>query len=45
MYQHHERLTVEDRKIEDRVNSFIVGNSLPSVSHLIAVPLTKKIRR
>jgi MFS family permease len=45
MHQHHERLTVEDRKIEDRVNSFIVGNTLPFVSHLIAVPLTKNIRR
>jgi MFS family permease len=44
MHQHHERLTVEDRKIEDRVNSFIMGNTLPIVSHLIAVPLTKKIR-
>ena len=45
IHQHHERLTVEDRKIEDRVNSFIVGNTLPFVSHLIAVPLTKNIRR
>ncbi|HZC49302.1 MAG TPA: MFS transporter [Nitrososphaeraceae archaeon] len=45
MHQHHERLTVEDRKIEVRVNSFIVGNTLPFVSHLIAVPLTQNIRR
>jgi MFS family permease len=38
----HERMTIEDKKIQDKVNSFNIGSDPPAASHLIAEPLPKK---
>jgi MFS family permease len=37
----HERITVEDKEIQDRVNAFHIGDSPPKASHFIAEPLPK----
>jgi MFS family permease len=37
----HERITVADRSVEDRVLSFHIGNKPPVVSHFIAEPLER----
>jgi quinol monooxygenase YgiN len=37
----HERITAEDRKIEQRVQAFHVGGQAPKTTHLIAEELPK----
>ena len=41
----HERITIEDKKIQDKVNSFNKEGNPPMVSHLIAVDLSKRKNR
>jgi MFS family permease len=41
----HERITIADRLVEDRVLSFHIGNKPPVVSHFIAEPLESMEQR
>ena len=41
----HERITIADRLVEDRVLSFHIGNKPPIVSHFIAEPLESMQQR